>query len=654
MSQYGVRSKLLLTLGVLVIALLAFVSVASGAPLAPNFTGTVTDATTGAPLAGIEVDAWYFDSLLGWTVWDWTTTAPDGTYALGGLPDGTYVVGFFDASLDHTTQYFDAQPSPDYANQFVISGGNGFTGVNASLALIPSVTGTISSARTSDPLDAIDVTAYRFDGSAWVAEQTVPSVMGAFEIFHLGTGIWRVGASDPSGRFRTSYYVAASDIASGADVVTNAGATTGPIDIAMPDETTAPVVSTDLQSTYSGIARFSITADDGVNGSGVASVGWRVDGGATSTVDWFSANVEVTGIGSHSVTYWATDLVGNMSAPRTVTFQIVASKAVREWGADRYSTAVAIARTAYPEWFGVTHVVLASGDPRAAADPLSASSLCWSYSAPLLLTRADYVPQSTKTALLEIVSANPRVHLYIVGGTGSVPDARIAEIAAYIKAARGLTDAELAEVVQPDRLLASGDRYDLSAAIIARLLERHPDGISGRAIVANGADQTKFFDALAASAVSAHDGTPILLVSSTAVPAATRSALTSLGLSPSDTFVVGGPATVAAGVLDELGIPAANRVWGANRYSTAVAVADKGWLGAEVVGIASQLPDALSGGVLAGSKNGPVLLTSPTRLSSETAAWLTAHRHTVGTSYVFGGPGSIWPAVATAIDNALK
>ncbi|MDP2299508.1 MAG: cell wall-binding repeat-containing protein, partial [Actinomycetota bacterium] len=78
-------------------------------------------------------------------------------------------------------------------------------------------------------------------------------------------------------------------------------------------------------------------------------------------------------------------------------------------GSDRYGTAVAIAQQTHPGWTDVAHVVVASGEDRALADPLAAGSLCWAYDAPLLLVTGSGVPAPVKTALEEIRSINDTV-----------------------------------------------------------------------------------------------------------------------------------------------------------------------------------------------------------------------------------------------------
>ncbi|WP_045729408.1 Ig-like domain-containing protein [Pseudarthrobacter chlorophenolicus] len=65
-----------------------------------------------------------------------------------------------------------------------------------------------------------------------------------------------------------------------------------------------------------------ITADDGASGSGVASISYVVDGGAQQTVGGAVTSVPVSGDGTHTVSYFATDKVGNAGSARTLTVRI--------------------------------------------------------------------------------------------------------------------------------------------------------------------------------------------------------------------------------------------------------------------------------------------------------------------------------------------
>ncbi|MDH4140372.1 MAG: cell wall-binding repeat-containing protein, partial [Coriobacteriia bacterium] len=125
----------------------------------------------------------------------------------------------------------------------------------------------------------------------------------------------------------------------------------------------------------------------------------------------------------------------------------------RIWGNNRYSTAEAITRKVWSgggtQWPTVTDVVIASGEDRASADPLAAAGLCWLYDAPLFLVSSTQVPGEVKEAIRQIaVARHPgRIALHVVGGTTSIPAARIREITDYATA--GTTDPDI------DRVLSS-------------------------------------------------------------------------------------------------------------------------------------------------------------------------------------------------------
>jgi hypothetical protein len=148
----------------------------------------------------------------------------------------------------------------------------------------------------------------------------------------------------------------------------------------------------------------------------------------------------------------------------------------------------------------------------------------------MLLVSAARTPDEVKTALKQITDANGSVTLHVVGGPVSVPNARLAELVA---AGGGSTKVKL------DRLLSTGGRYDMAAAIAYRMKSVRGAEMPSVALIANGADSTKFFDALALSPIAAGKGAPILLVAADSIPAATQNALNTL--KPSTKIVGGGP-----------------------------------------------------------------------------------------------------------------
>lgn len=312
--------------------------------------------------------------------------------------------------------------------------------------------------------------------------------------------------------------------------------------------------------------------------------------------------------------------------------------------ADRYGMAVAVARDTFPAWSGVTHVVVASGEDRAAADPLTAAGLCWAYDAPLLLTSSRSTPSAVRTALSQIRAANGPITLHIVGGTASVPPARVNELLS--SAGAGST---------ADRVLASGSRYELAEAIAREMQATRPAQFPARALIANGAEPQTFFDALSLSAVAAATGSPVLLTGAATAPTATRRALADLGLT--ERWAAGGTRTLTPALLASLGVPENRRLAGATRYATSVAVADaavsRGWLQPARPTFAATLPDSVAGGASAGLLGGPLLVTSRTALGPA-ATFVRPRRASVVDARVLGGSTSVDDDVRRQLASALE
>jgi putative cell wall-binding protein len=389
-------------------------------------------------------------------------------------------------------------------------------------------------------------------------------------------------------------------------------------------------------------------------------VGWmQVDWSWTNASGGYSVTGTDAGDGDYMLRvgkpgYLTWDSPGTFTLPRApynVPLGIDLGKTERLADKDRYSTAVAIARerfttSANPKlWLGVDTIVIASGEDRAAADPLAAAGLCGAYDAPLFLVSSSGVPSSVKQAAQEIASTLSSPRVIIVGGPNSVPDSVIDEL---VK--------DFPDIATRVRIIDTGDRYDLSAAIALHLKGKMGD--PGTALIANGADSTKFFDALALSPISARENFPILLVAENSVPGATKNALAAIG-NP-DLVIGGGPATVSDGVKNTLDATSGTveRWWGSDRYSTAASIAtksiDKGWLADESVAVAAKLPDALTGGSTVGQAYGTLLITQSDRLSPATASWLSAHKSTLAKCYILGGPVSVTEGVKTEINSKLQ
>jgi putative cell wall-binding protein len=291
-------------------------------------------------------------------------------------------------------------------------------------------------------------------------------------------------------------------------------------------------------------------------------------------------------------------------------------------GADRFGTASAIARATFGS-AGTAFVARADDF----ADALSANYLAGHSAAPILLANPTNVPQPTLDALKSLGVGT--VHL--LGGTAALgPDVETA-----------LRNAGFAV----DRI-AGADRYATAAAVAGAGASGVglDGGLRKTAVVSSG---TSFPDALAAGGIVYARHFPQLLASPTGLPAATAAALTNLGIQ--HVILTGGTGALSTAVEDQIkgmGI-ATDRVAGASRYETSVALADLSvdYLGFSptniVVATGQNFPDALAGGPYAGKGNAPLVLTLPSQVPGSVCDFLRRRGGATTAGQIFGGSGAV-------------
>ncbi|MFC4713039.1 cell wall-binding repeat-containing protein [Planococcus dechangensis] len=242
-------------------------------------------------------------------------------------------------------------------------------------------------------------------------------------------------------------------------------------------------------------------------------------------------------------------------------------------GSSRYATAVELSKEG---WTSSDTVVLARGDNY--ADALAGVPLAKKHDAPLLLSRTASLPADTYEEIKRLGAST----VHVLGGTIAISDAVVKKLRD-----EGITV----------KRISGADRFETAAKIAEQV------GNSETAIVVSGAN---FPDALSVASYAGTDGTPILLTRKDSVPAATKAALSKLGVK--NTLVIGGTGAVSAKVASEL--PSSTRISGSNRYETSLAVAKYFGSPSDTVYVATgtAFADALAGGALAAKQETGVYL----------------------------------------------
>ncbi len=636
-------------------------------------SGTLSDSVSGEGARGVEGTLWRNTGLDTWDVQDRATTRADGGYSFPGIPDGTYRLQFTDTDPSYNrayeTVYYHDQTAFDSATYISIASGVLPPLVaDQDIDPIPQFTGTVTEAGTGDPLGDITVSAYRWGVGIDATTTTAPD--GTYAFYNLYNSQYTALFEDQEwsdGRHRTEWWNDAPtyDFAEAFAVI--GGSTVPDVDASL--LVYEPAISGHVTEAGTGLplngASVQVFAYDSTT---LIDTAYADATGYYEFSDLLDGTYKLFFAGPtfrHLAEWW--DEEDSWTDAWTVYYDGVSGEVVDEdlvryqpeservYHNSRYTTAIKAARQVFDSnrnamWQGpavpVTHVIIASGEDRAAADPLAAAGLVHIYDAPMFLVRSDKALDEVKYCLRQIATANGDITLHVVGGNVSVPEIRVDELVEY-------TEGQTGQNVTVDRILASGGRYDLAAAIARRI--KQVDGTPPVVLVANGADPAKFFDALALSPIAASKGYPVLLVSANKVPPATSAVISEFG-SPR-VIVGGGPNTVSEAVRKALGAKAADRWYGQNRYSTATTIAEKAvtsfFCTYDYVGIAAKLPDALTGGSVVGYRGGVLVITDGLVLSSPTATFLEAHDGDIRYCWVFGGPNSVWYSVQEAIDAKL-
>ena len=289
-------------------------------------------------------------------------------------------------------------------------------------------------------------------------------------------------------------------------------------------------------------------------------------------------------------------------------------------GSNRYMTSLAVAEkineiNSYYD--GTRAVVIATG--KDFPDALSGAYLAGRNDAPLLLI-SEGSSQNICNFVKNHVDKNGTI--YILGGTGVLPDAWIAPLFAEYK-----------NIVR----IAGKNRYDTNLDILRAI---GTDTYSWM-LVCTGKG---FADSLSASSISA----PILLVGDKLTE--NQKNFLSNEAKNLDFYIIGGTGAVSSAVEAELANYGSvqDRIYGKNRYETSVEVAEYffEWVREIVLATGKDFPDGLSGGPLGFLYYAPIILTSQ---SNNAAAKEYASAYRIANAIVLGGENAVSTAAVKDI-----
>lgn len=387
------------------------------------------------------------------------------------------------------------------------------------------------------------------------------------------------------------------------------------VTVAEPDgDPTSAVLTFTLDAPATGFENFQLRqVSDEVTASDLNGRTRRVtfDAGETTTTVRIPILDDDAVEPTEKATFQIRDNVG-VSQPADVTVTITDddTRNVRVLAGDtRTATAINVSQHLFAD--GAADVVVVAS-ARSFPDALVGTPLAVKQNGPMLLSEPAGLDGATLDEIERVLVDGGLV--YLLGG----PVALATKL-----------DQQLADRGFDVERLAGQTRYETAVVVANRVDSR--DAV----FLATGRN---FPDALAAGAAAAVNDGVVLLTDDAAMPDATADYLR---VFRGDVIAVGGQAAQASSKDTD--------IVGATRYDTAQLVARTFFDDPDSVGLATgqSFPDALSGGVAAARRGGPLVLTTGGDLSAETQTYLDDLKPDV--VRIFGGTAAITPRVADQV-----
>ena len=273
-----------------------------------------------------------------------------------------------------------------------------------------------------------------------------------------------------------------------------------------------------------GNGNVAVSVPKNAGGAAATSVSvTAAPGGAACTIAAASGTCTVAGLAngtSYSFRAVARNAAGVSPFSAASSSAIPYAPVYRISGLDRYATSAAVSESTFAA--GVNTAYIASGATY--PDALSGAAAAGSLSGPVLLTAATGLPDATRT---ELTRLKPH-RIILLGGTGAL---------------NNTVQTQLKQYSTNVSRLSGSDRYATSAAISKATFAA---GVN-TAYIASG---DTYPDALSGAAAAGSLNGPVLLATSSGLPAAIQSELSRLR--PKRIIVLGGAAALNATVQTQL------------------------------------------------------------------------------------------------------
>ncbi|MGV8983498.1 cell wall-binding repeat-containing protein, partial [Clostridium sp.] len=310
--------------------------------------------------------------------------------------------------------------------------------------------------------------------------------------------------------------------------------------------------------------------------------------------------------------------VSMSSASLLATTNVFASEAgvtsQRLWGNDRYETSVAVSKSGFTT---SDTVILVRGDDF--ADALAVTPLAKMYNAPILLTGVNSLPSSVQAEITRLGAKK----IVIAGGIGAVSQT---------------VENSLKKLATVERISGS-DRYATSVMIAEEL------GAKTSIALVTGSD---FADGESMAAVAAQMGMPVIFTNKNTLSSTAKQYIADNKVTK--TYVIGGTGVISDSVASA--VPGMERLSGANRYDTNLAILNKfsNQINFDGVYVATgaDFADALTATALAAKNSGAVVLASKS-LTAANVSFIKGQITPKTVVTLVGGEKIVPSAIATSL-----